>query len=108
MIPTCIGSNPIAPAKYPSLVQWIEYRASNSGVEVRFLQDGPRKEITMKPKTFKNRMNGDKFVCDDVRLVEVIDGVEYIIVHRPNEQRTFKMRRDALEQVVEAKVKIPQ
>lgn len=51
----------------------------------------------MKPMTFKNRLNGERFVCDDVRTVEVIDGVEYLIVHRPNEHRVFKMRRDALE-----------
>ena len=51
----------------------------------------------MKSMTFKNRMNGERFVCDNVRTVEVIDGVEYLVVHRPNEHRTFKMRKDALE-----------
>ena len=51
----------------------------------------------MKPMTFKNRMNNERFVCDDVRTVEVIEGVEYLIVHRPNEHRIFKMRKDALE-----------
>ncbi len=51
----------------------------------------------MKPITFKNRMNGERFICDDVRTVEVIDGVEYLIVHRPNEHRMFKMRKDVLE-----------
>jgi predicted small metal-binding protein len=59
----------------------------------------------MKPMTFKNRMNGERFVCDDVRTVEVIEGVEYLIVHRPNEHRVFKMRKDALERIKE---KIPQ
>ena len=53
----------------------------------------------MKSMTFKNRLNGERFICDDVRTVEVIDGVEYLIVHRPNEHRAFKMRRDALEKV---------
>ena len=61
----------------------------------------------MKSMTFKNRMNGERFVCEDVRQVEVIDGVEYIVVHRPNETRMFKMRKDALERVKEEKVKIP-
>jgi len=42
-------------------------------------------------------MNGERFICDDVRTVEVIDGVEYLIVHRPNEHRVFKMRKDVLE-----------
>ncbi len=51
----------------------------------------------MKSVTFKNRMNGERFVCDNVRAVEVIDGVEYLIVHRPNEHRMFKMRKDVLE-----------
>ena len=59
----------------------------------------------MKSITYRNRMNGERFVCDDVRLVETIDGVDYIIVHRPNEQRMFKMRKDALERIKE---KIPQ
>jgi hypothetical protein len=59
----------------------------------------------MKSITYRNRMNGERFVCDDVRLVETIDGVDYIIVHRPNEQRMFKMRKEALERIKE---KIPQ
>jgi hypothetical protein len=54
---------------------------------------------------FKNRFNNDRFVCDDVRTVETIDGVEYLLVHRPGDQRVFKMRKDALEKVRE---KIPQ
>ena len=53
----------------------------------------------MKPQFFKNRLNGERFVCEDVRAVEQIDGVEYLVVHRPNEHRSFKMRRDALEKV---------
>ena len=53
----------------------------------------------MKPQFFKNRLNGERFVCEDTRIVETIDGVEYLVVHRPNEQRMFKMRRDALERV---------
>ncbi len=51
----------------------------------------------MKPVLFKNRMNGERFVCDDVRVIETIEGVEYLLVHRPNEHRVFKMRKDALE-----------
>jgi hypothetical protein len=53
----------------------------------------------MKPMTFRNILNGERFVCDDVRTVEVIDGVEYLIVHRPDEHRVFKMRKDVLEKI---------
>ncbi len=51
----------------------------------------------MKPTLFKNRLNNERFVCDDVRVTEFIDDVEYLIVHRPNEHRMFKMRKDVLE-----------
>ena len=53
----------------------------------------------MKPIMFKNRMNSDVFVCDDVRMTDNIDGVEYLFVHRPNEHRVFKMRKDVLEKI---------
>jgi hypothetical protein len=55
----------------------------------------------MKPVHFKNSLNGERFICDDVRAVEQIDGVDYLVVHRPNETRQFKMRKDALEKVRE-------
>ena len=50
----------------------------------------------MKPVALKNLLNGEKFICEDLRQIEIIDGVEFITVHRPNEARTFKMRRDIL------------
>ena len=65
--------------------------------DVGSIPAGPAiKENIMKAMTFKNRMNGERFVCEDVKTVEVIDGIEYLFVHRPNEQRMFKMRKDAL------------
>ena len=53
----------------------------------------------MKPVELKNRFNNERFICDDLRVTEEIDGVEYLIVHRPNEHRPLKMRRDALEKI---------
>jgi hypothetical protein len=50
----------------------------------------------MKPVHLRNSLNGERFVCEDIRAVEYIDGVEYLLVHRPNENRVFKMRRDVL------------
>jgi len=57
------------------------------------------KEIVMKATMFKNMFNNEHFVCDDVRVTETIDGVEYIVVRRPNEHRPLKMRRDALVKI---------
>jgi hypothetical protein len=51
----------------------------------------------MKPIMLKNRLNNERFVCDDIRMTEFIDDVEYLFVHRPNEHRLFKMRKDVLE-----------
>lgn len=53
----------------------------------------------MKPTMFKNKLNNDKFICDDLRLTENIDGVEYILVRKPDTERKFLMRKDALEKI---------
>ena len=61
---------------------------------------GPaRGVLNMKPITFRNRLNNEQVVCQDTRDVKFIDGVEYLVVHKPNSARTFMMRRDALERV---------
>lgn len=50
----------------------------------------------MKPVNLVNRINGEKFICENIREIEQIDGVEYLRVRRPGEQRWFLMCRDAL------------
>jgi len=58
----------------------------------------------MKSVTFKNRLTGEHFVCENVRDVRSIDGVEYLVVHRATAPgRTFLMKRDALERVIPTK-----
>ena len=53
----------------------------------------------MKPMTFQNRLNRERVECDNVRDVEVIDGVEYLRVRKPNTARQFLMRKDSLEKI---------
>lgn len=53
----------------------------------------------MKRTLFKNKLNGEYVICDNVKDVEIIDGVQYLIVHRHNSDRMFFMRKEALEQV---------
>lgn len=55
----------------------------------------------MKKETvFRNRINGEEVICRDTRRdVEIVDGIEFYIVHRKDSLRTFKMRKDALEKV---------
>ena len=54
----------------------------------------------MKPVTFQNRINpSQRVICDDVRLSQWVDGVEYLAVRGENSPRIFLMRRDSLEKV---------
>jgi hypothetical protein len=57
--------------------------------------------MDMKPILFENTFNHEHVVCDDIKKIQVVDGVEYLTVHRPQQLRTFLMRRDALKQVKE-------
>ncbi len=56
-------------------------------------------EIDMKTVTFKNKFNGERVVCKDVKEVQVIDGIEYLLVSKTIQDRKFLMRKDALEKV---------
>ncbi len=53
----------------------------------------------MKTMTFVNERNGEQVICDNVRDVQVIDGIEYLIVHKKENPRPFMMRKDALKKV---------
>ena len=55
--------------------------------------------MTMKSMLFESKLNRERFECDNVRDVEVIDGVEYLRVRKPNTQRQFLIRKDSLEKV---------
>ena len=57
------------------------------------------KETAMKAITFKNRFNGERVVCKDVKDIQVIDGIEYLLVSKTIQDRKFLMRKDALEKV---------
>ena len=51
----------------------------------------------MKPVIFENKLNRERVVCDDTRLSQWVDGVEYLAVHRENSPRMFLMRKDSLQ-----------
>jgi hypothetical protein len=59
----------------------------------------------MKTITFKNRFNGEQVVCNDTKAVQMIDGIEYLLVSKTIQDRKFLMRKDALEKVNTAVVK---
>lgn len=55
----------------------------------------------MKPVMFENMLNRERVVCDDIRLSQWVDGVEYLAVRREKSPRVFLMRRDTLKKVKE-------
>ena len=57
------------------------------------------KENVMKTVTLKNKFNGERVVCKDIKEIQLIDGIEYILVSRTVQDRKFLMRKDALERV---------
>lgn len=53
----------------------------------------------MKSMLFVNERNGERVVCDNIRDVRVIEGVDYLVVHKEENPRPFMMRKDALKKV---------
>jgi len=60
----------------------------------------------MKPVTFIVERSKERVICENTRDVRVIDGIEYLTVHRENNPRPFLMRRDSLKKVDQRSVKI--
>ena len=53
----------------------------------------------MKPVALRNIRTNEEVVCDNIRAIQTIDGIEYLVVHRYGSNRTFLMRKDALEKI---------
>jgi len=53
----------------------------------------------MKPILFKVIVNNDRVICENIRDIRVIDGIEYLVVHKQDNSRSFMMRKDALEKL---------
>lgn len=54
----------------------------------------------MKPVFYKNIVTGEKFICTDIKNDrQIIDGVEFLLVQKNNQQRKFLMRKDALKKI---------
>jgi hypothetical protein len=57
----------------------------------------------MKPIVFKNKLNGEKFICENLKDVRVIDGVEFLPVFHYANNRPVLLRKDILEKQTEKK-----
>jgi hypothetical protein len=53
----------------------------------------------MKTTVFENIYTQEIWYCGDDKDVHVIDGVEYLLVNRYAQDRTFYMKRDSLKEV---------
>jgi hypothetical protein len=55
-----------------------------------------------KTKIFENKITRERYICDNIRMVRRLDGIEYLSVRKENEERKFLIRRDSLQEIVEA------
>lgn len=90
---------PLGPPRYIPVVKLEIIRPCEGLVPGSTPGGDAKKENTMKSATFRNKLNSELFVCEDVRNVQVIDNVEYLVVHKQHNTRPFLMRKDALEKV---------
>jgi hypothetical protein len=53
----------------------------------------------MKHILFENQFSKEQFVCEDLKQIKIIDGVTYLAVHRPHNDRMFFVRQDSLRKL---------
>ena len=53
----------------------------------------------MKLITYINQRTKEKYLCENPRDFQWIDGVKFIKVRKPNEHREFLIRQDTLERI---------
>lgn len=51
------------------------------------------------PTLLENIRNRERWVCDDMTKINVINDIEYLYVHRTDNDRLFMMRKDSLKKV---------
>lgn len=51
------------------------------------------------PILLENIRNRERWVCDDMTKINVINDIEYLYVHRTDNDRLFMMRKDSLKKV---------
>jgi hypothetical protein len=51
----------------------------------------------MKSVYLKNKITSEQFICDNIKDVQHIDGVEYLLIRRLGTDRLLKMRRDIFD-----------
>lgn len=50
----------------------------------------------IKPVRLKNLRTNEIFICEDYSNIKVIDGVEFVQVHKEDNQRMFLMNKEHL------------
>lgn len=51
------------------------------------------------PILFENPITKEQWVCDDLRQVKIIEGIEYVSVRKQDTKRTVLIRRDILKKI---------
>lgn len=56
-----------------------------------------------KPILFENIRNRERWVCEDVTKINIISDVEYLYVHKPDNDRLFMIRKESLRKITDEK-----
>ena len=51
------------------------------------------------PILLENPITKERWLCDNPKQIKIIEGIEYIPVHRQENTRTVLMRRDVLKKI---------
>ena len=54
-----------------------------------------------KTKLFENKITLERYICDNIRMVRILEGHEFLSVRHPGEDRKFLIRKDSLREVVD-------
>lgn len=73
----------------------------------KFFRNSQRNKINKKQENklpvirgfFENPVNQEKWICENINDIKLIDGVEFLQVHKPENTRTVLMRKDALKKI---------
>lgn len=52
-----------------------------------------------KTKLFENKITLERYICDNVRMIRMLEGQEFLSVRREGETRKFLIRKDSLREV---------
>ena len=65
-----------------------------------------KEQIMYQPILLENPITKEQWLCDDFRPAKIIEGIEYVLIRKHNQNRNVLMRKDTLKKIKKENVKI--